>query len=338
MAFTVVENLRGFASSRPPLVVFMICLGAFAVVLLTMAYIVNVKDRLADPDYKADWNTFLENFADVEFCLLGNNSGSAYTVEMSQKEDPSIKKTIDKLHTSLQDKIGSLGRTDSNSTTKSREDANEMSSHDRIGSITTSSPSDIVNVSVTMMVDLKPTFDFLSIPHNVTYLTTSMTGKQLGLEGDASDLEMNVTLTLPFSWNSSRCQDQEDCPLVRILTCVTFQAPASFFPRSRRPETCSSSNETGVEYHSRMMGYPKKTESPYSAYVCHRKPLLRVSYKLNPNLTMMLSMHDKSIINLHLMHTSYFLFVMFVTVFCYALFKGKSMKLKSRPYTEVSTA
>lgn len=59
---------------------------------------------------------------------------------------------------------------------------------------------------------------------------------------------------------------------------------------NRRPETCNSSNETGVEYHSRMMGYPKKMNMQNSAYVCRRKTMLRVSYKIDPNLTMMLSM------------------------------------------------
>ena len=44
MTFTVVENVRGFFGSRPPLVVFMIFLGSVAVGLITFAYIVKVKD------------------------------------------------------------------------------------------------------------------------------------------------------------------------------------------------------------------------------------------------------------------------------------------------------
>ena len=49
MAFTIVENVRGFFISRPPLVVFMICLGSFAIALITFAYIVKVKD-MPNPD------------------------------------------------------------------------------------------------------------------------------------------------------------------------------------------------------------------------------------------------------------------------------------------------
>lgn len=37
---------------------------------------------------------------------------------------------------------------------------------------------------------------------------------------------------------------------------------------------------------------------------------------------------DRSLINLHLMHTSYFLFVMVITMFCYAVIKGRPGKVR----------
>lgn len=37
---------------------------------------------------------------------------------------------------------------------------------------------------------------------------------------------------------------------------------------------------------------------------------------------------DRSLINLHLMHTSYFLFVMVITMFCYAVVKGRPGKVR----------
>lgn len=40
------------------------------------------------------------------------------------------------------------------------------------------------------------------------------------------------------------------------------------------------------------------------------------------------SQDDRSLINLHLMHTSYFLFVMVITMFCYAVIKGRPSKLR----------
>ena len=43
MGLAPYENFRGFASSRPPLIVFMICLGLFAIVLMTLGYYVQVQ-------------------------------------------------------------------------------------------------------------------------------------------------------------------------------------------------------------------------------------------------------------------------------------------------------
>ena len=37
---------------------------------------------------------------------------------------------------------------------------------------------------------------------------------------------------------------------------------------------------------------------------------------------------ERSAINLHLLHTSYFLMVMVITLFCYAIIRGKPLKTK----------
>ena len=49
MAIAPYENLKGFAASKPPVVVFMVCLGSFAVVLLSLAYYVKLSE-LENPD------------------------------------------------------------------------------------------------------------------------------------------------------------------------------------------------------------------------------------------------------------------------------------------------
>ena len=49
MTFTILENLRGFFNSRPPLVVFMICLGSFAISLILFAHLVKSRE-IPDPD------------------------------------------------------------------------------------------------------------------------------------------------------------------------------------------------------------------------------------------------------------------------------------------------
>jgi len=44
------------------------------------------------------------------------------------------------------------------------------------------------NYSVSMMLAVQPTPEFVSIPHNVTYLTGVITGSEIGLHGNTSSL------------------------------------------------------------------------------------------------------------------------------------------------------
>ena len=44
MVFTICENARGFFTSRPSLVIFMICLGFITIALVTFSYIVKVQE------------------------------------------------------------------------------------------------------------------------------------------------------------------------------------------------------------------------------------------------------------------------------------------------------
>jgi hypothetical protein len=47
------------------------------------------------------------------------------------------------------------------------------------------------------------------------------------------------------------------------------------------------------------------------------------SYRASHYILFVTFQDERSLIDLHLMHTSYFLFVMAVTLVCYALIKGK---------------
>ena len=51
---------------------------------------------------------------------------------------------------------------------------------------------------------------------------------------------------------------------------------------------CEGLNETGIEYHAKMMAHkPSKT---YTTYYCRSHPVIKVNYKFNPTLTVWLSM------------------------------------------------
>lgn len=59
MAFdcAICENLKSFFKNKPPMVLFVISLGAFALVLLTLAYIIKVQE-LPNPDLTKVPNCF----------------------------------------------------------------------------------------------------------------------------------------------------------------------------------------------------------------------------------------------------------------------------------------
>nr|XP_034317954.1 transmembrane protein 248 isoform X1 [Crassostrea gigas]XP_034317955.1 transmembrane protein 248 isoform X1 [Crassostrea gigas] len=307
MAFdcAICENLKSFFKNKPPMVLFVISLGAFALVLLTLAYIIKVQE-LPNPDLTKEWNHFFENFAEVEFCVLGNQTEDTITTTA----EPKLSDTLLKLH----DKVLK----------------------------TTPPPIDehVVNTSISMLIEVTPSQSdsFFNISNNVTTLLAAVNGSELGLRGMASKMSMNVSMMLPIKWNEAVCTDK-NCQKIQILTCINFQGPASIFPSKRHFGGCTSTvgvTEGVTDYSSRMVGYPR---SYTEENLCAHLPRVTMKYKLDPTMNMLLTLEDRSIINLHLMHTTYFLFVMFVTIICYALIRGHpaTHKNKSGSYSEVST-
>ncbi|KAG9341434.1 hypothetical protein JZ751_019243 [Albula glossodonta] len=71
-----------------------------------------------------------------------------------------------------------------------------------------------------------------------------------------------------------------------------------------------------------------KYTQEYNPFWCYKGAIGKVYHALNPKLTVIVPDDDRSLINLHLMHTSYFLFVMVITMFCYAVIKGRPGKVR----------
>lgn len=292
MGYIVVDNLKGFTQNRPPLVVFMLCLGLFAVALLSLAYYVKLND-VQNPDVSQDWNIFLEQLSKLDFCITNNTDHSTTTTSSPKTTTLSKapKKAVEA--TALSHKEGDTMR----------------------------------NYSMPLLITITPTPNFLQIQHNVTHITGTVYGKQLGLSSSAAEIPINVTAELPYAWNSSLC-DSIKCQAVQFHACVYFTAASNVFPTGGHPDTCHPvAQESGVEYHVRMRTRDHK-DHPLPYYYCRSMPIMTVDHKYNPRLTVMLSLEDRSIINLHLLHTSYFLFVMVVMLFCYALLRGRPITNK----------
>ncbi|KAH3885381.1 transmembrane protein 248-like [Dreissena polymorpha] len=303
----ICENLRGFLTSRPPLVMFMLLLGVFAVTLWVLANIVEVKN-LKNPD-ETDWNDFLSGFRKVQFCMLLDEVEAGNETEHIAHQ--SYKDIMAKVHGKF-------------------EFAADRAS--------TPSTVEIVEVSIPMWVELNPTAELVNIPHNVSLLSTTMSGRQLGITGENAGTEFNVTLSLPVKWNSSMCVHNNPCSVLKIQTCLLLKAPSSLFPNSRTP-SCSQlgiSNSTDeVPSHFRMVSKDRSKVRPKDL-VCDSSPSITLDHRDDLDLTIWLTMHDKSVIDLHLMHTSFFLFIMVVTLLAYAVVKGKAhATYKTKTYSEV---
>ncbi|KAK7088185.1 transmembrane protein 248-like isoform X2 [Littorina saxatilis] len=304
MTLPIVENVRGFFVSRPPLVVFMICLGSFAVALITFAYIVKVKD-MPNPDVTEDWNTFLDKLTQLNYCVV-SEPGATITNASQMVAGASGGQ-------SLKDRLSQLLQ-------------NGVTTKQDIGTAAAPSaysPTSVINVTAMMDLELMPTptLQRIASKHNFTFITTTLTGAQLGLYGDRRHLETNLTIVLPPLGNQSHYCQHGAC--YKLSACVTMTSLPQFFPKTQRPdaeETCVKDIDLGGENHFHLEVTP--------SYIhCVNASILSLEHEMDPTLTVMLTM-DRSVINLHLMHTSYFLFVMMITLFCYALVKGRPNKVK----------
>lgn len=294
MSITPIENLKDFAHNRPPVMVFMACLGFFAIILMSLAYYVKLTEDIPDPDIRQDWNQFLKHFAKLEFCIQYNTSDIVTPAHMTTTVG-SNQPTTQPIH-SIRER-----------------DLTTTDVYDRTR-----------NYSISMQLTVTPTLDFIRIPHNVTHVSGTITGDMIGLHGTAGKEEINVTMELPYEWNNTKC-GLMGCEKISFFACVHFQASTDVFP-SISPKSCESINDTGIEYYTTML--PQKTTDVYWATFCRQRPVIHIQPTIDPALTVYLSLMDRSVINLHLMHTSYFLFVMVVTILCYALIRGRPLKSK----------
>ena len=63
----LIENLFEFFSSKPPTVVFLLCLISFIIVLVILSdFVRNNEIRNLDEE---DWNTFREKMAEFDYCV-----------------------------------------------------------------------------------------------------------------------------------------------------------------------------------------------------------------------------------------------------------------------------
>ncbi|XP_022052214.1 transmembrane protein 248 isoform X1 [Acanthochromis polyacanthus] len=293
-----VENLRSYINNRPPLVIFMISVSAVAIAFLTIGYFFKIKE-IKSPELTEDWNTFLLRFNELDFCVSENETIKHGLNESTTPESMVV--TSGQARSSTQVPL----------------------------LLEDSGP---INISVPITLTLDPQRPFGGYSRNITHLYATVLGQQVGLSGREAHEEINITFTLPVSWNSDDCVLHGHCEQVVFSTCMTITAASNIFPVTVQPPHCVPETYTNATSWYKVFTTVRDSDTKYSQdynpFWCYKGAIGKVYHALNPKLTVIVPDDDRSLINLHLMHTSYFLFVMVITMFCYAVIKGRPGKVR----------
>ncbi|KAJ3589246.1 hypothetical protein NHX12_010092 [Muraenolepis orangiensis] len=295
-----IENLRSYINNRPPLVIFMVSVSAVAIAFLTIGYFFKIKE-IKSPEFSEDWNTFLLRFNELDLCVSENE-----TLKHGLNESTTPESTV--VITSGQARGGGT------QTPLLLED------------------SGFVNISVPITITLEPQRPFGGYSRNITHLYATVLGQQVGLTGRDAHEEMNITFTLPVPWSSDECVLHGHCEQVVYSTCMTVTAASNVFPVTVQPPHCVPETFTNATSWYKLFTTARDSDTKYSQdfnpFWCYKGAVGKLYHALNPKLTVIVPNDDRSLINLHLMHTSYFLFVMVITMFCYAVIKGRPGKVR----------
>lgn len=267
---------------QPPLLVFTLCLMAFGLTMVILAYVVG-KFEIPNPDVYMDWNNFFAKISSFDMCILpnrtvlhGNNSGVFNSISSNNA-------TIinEKSMSAVLSKVVSYDKSDD---------------------------SDFSETSVTVSFQMPR-----KLPLELSSFKGHLKGHQLGFSDKFSYHLFNISMNFDFVQNSSSGNE-----MASYDVCLTVNLPYTYLHEIKSPKMCKSkdsSQENVPIYFSKVRGTKE------SCFV--------LGYSPDANLNEMLSFHDRSLVNVHLMHTSYFMFVMVITLVCYSIIKGKHRYAKT---------
>jgi hypothetical protein len=91
----ILEALKQFIATKPPLVVFILCLVSFFIILVSLLIHLNTHE-LKNPDI-ADWNGFKEHLSSLQYCIkllnyqeIQNNLNQLSTEDNLNQEKQSV--------------------------------------------------------------------------------------------------------------------------------------------------------------------------------------------------------------------------------------------------------
>jgi len=289
------SNNQNIISGHPPLLVFTICLTAFGLTMVILAYVVGEQD-VPNPDIQMDWNKFFQRVSSFKLCPLMNDTRTLAGGPLSRSSVKALYNSESVLNSSshVVDKSKSMSAVLSDVVQKASEEE-----FDRL---------DYVEVSARVQFKLLGKVH----PSSFFHVTGKIKGSLLGFTGKYASLFFNVSLSFISPVNNS-CFE-ESCSSIWEV-CLIMNIPSELLYETKSPDRCDIKAINSPDIPSTFYLDGKNLDSVTSC--------LALDYKSNSKLTVMLSLHDRSIVNLHLMHTSYFMFVMVMTLVCYSLIKGR---------------
>ncbi|XP_076369265.1 transmembrane protein 248-like isoform X1 [Tachypleus tridentatus] len=175
-------------------------------------------------------------------------------------------------------------------------------------------------VSLSVAVTFKLSKKLWKMMTSIGSFSGVVTGRLIGLPGKAADQNLNVTINLPNN-AKHKCRKQE----CKISMCLTFHGSSMLIPQTSHPPTCRPS-PFAVSIPLLLL---RSEDTELGLVSCSRGTRIVLQYIEDPKLTVMLSYMDRSMVNLHLMHTSYFLFFMVMTLLCCGIIRGRYRSMKS---------
>ncbi|XP_071848399.1 transmembrane protein 248-like [Apostichopus japonicus] len=156
----------------------------------------------------------------------------------------------------------------------------------------------------------------------LTSLSSTVPAIQIKLNKKYDEVDMTFHLTQPIELPS--CEGKT-CSPSKVAACVTLGVTQKALPpitHAVHPQVCNKSLLHSLSNPLTMLPKNQTDEDTY----CTDGLKVNTEYLYDPKYTFYLSEEERSIINLHLMYTSYFLFIMLITCVFYALIKGPPLK------------
>ncbi|KAG8235958.1 hypothetical protein J437_LFUL016429 [Ladona fulva] len=281
MGFTSpLGNLKSFASSRPPLVVFTLCLTAFALTTYSLAYFIKRAENVPNPDVRLDWNTFILHMAELDFCVL------------SPEESKGVSSSIQHSSTVTQGALATAATSDDHLNNSSIGITSVLPKVVADQDVKDLNGDNLSVVSLKVTASLSLIQELSTLPHNISTITGTLQAHQLEL--NVADVSQNATLNVTFHLPAgiqNASQPQE--------ICITFEGPERFLPSTKSPPACypsplqSEADSHQAKFVGLRRGPPGQevfTDTGYGFELwCNEGSIVHMVYHPDPELTVFLT-------------------------------------------------